>query len=615
MESSSDWQRTTEGLISHAESTFPECAAVLAVGRRPLSYAQLGAFCKGMKEELRAHGFGPEARIAVALSGGAEMATAFLAVASCAVYAPMSPASPEAEAVRHLKQSSMEAVMIEEGASGGMRAAASSLRLPVIEVTLDSSAPAGVFACNWPEVGLPQPLQPPDAEAIALLLSTSGTTGASKLVCLTHGNICSSARQVVQALRLQPDDRSLNIMPLTHIAAIGNVVLSSVAAGASVVCADSFRPAQFFDLVEEFSPTWYTASPAMHRAILDVAPGALEVIATHPLRFIRTSAAACPLTLSDELERWFGVPVVDHYGLTETGPLVAANPLPPGVRKRGSVGLPAGCEVAIMNPDGTLSEPGKTGQVVVRGPNVMPQYQDPNDDGSSSPFVNGWFCTGDLGHLDADGYLFLTGRLKELINRGGEKVSPGEVEDALLTHRSVRQAAAFGIPDSILGEDVCAAVVLVEGSHTTASELRSFAAQLLSASKVPQRIVVLKELPMSAFGKVLRRRLAEMAADVEGSAGAGVDPVGPEVGHVEHVQALLQGIWRDVLGVTRVSLDDDFLDMGGDSLGATRFIARVRAALGCSLSYRELFDHGTVRRLAWLLVERVSVPRDPPAVS
>jgi aryl carrier-like protein len=268
-----------------------------------------------------------------------------------------------------------------------------------------------------------------------------------------------------------------------------------------------------------------------------------------------------------------------------------------------------------MNPNGTLSEPGNTGQVVVRGPNVMRQREGPGDADDRSAFVDGWFCTGDLGHVDADGYLFLTGRLKELINRGGEKVSPGEVEGALLTHRSVRQAAAFGIPDSILGEDVCAAVVLVEGSHTTASELRSFAAQLLSASKVPQRIVVLKELPMSALGKVLRRRLAEMAADMDGSAGVSVDPVGLAEGRVEHVQAILLGIWRDVLGVTRVSLDDDFLDMGGDSLGATRFIARVRAALGCSLSYRELFDHGTVRRLAWLLVDRVSVPRDPPATS
>ena len=306
--------------------------------------------------------------------------------------------------------------------------------------------------------------------------------------------------------------------------------------------------------------------------------------------------------------------MADHYGLTETGPLVAANPLPPGVRKRGSVGLPAGCEVAIMNPDGTRLEPGNTGQVVVRGPNVMPQHQDPNDAGSS-PFVNGWFCTGDLGHVDADGYLFLTGRLKELINRGGEKIPPAEVEDVLLTHRSVRQAAAFGIADPILGEEVCAAVVLAEGSHTTVSELRSFAAHLLSASKVPRRILVLKELPTSSFGKVLRRRLAEMTADLEASAGAGIDAVVLRDDQTGRTQDLLLAILRDVLGVAKVGLDDDFLEMGGDSLGATRFIARVRAALGCSLSYREVFDHGTVRSLAALLTERVSVPLDPSVTS
>jgi aryl carrier-like protein len=217
--------------------------------------------------------------------------------------------------------------------------------------------------------------------------------------------------------------------------------------------------------------------------------------------------------------------------------------------------------------------------------------------------------------VDADGYLFLTGRLKELVNRGGEKIPPAEVEEALLTHRSVRQAAAFGIPDPILGEEVCAAVVLADGSHTTASELRSFVAQLLSAPKVPRHILVLKELPTSPFGKVLRRRLAEMAADLEGSAGAGVDAVGLQDDRIEHLEEFLLRIWRDVLGVANVGLDDDFLEMGGDSLGATRFIARVRGALGCSLGYAELFDHGTVRRLAGLLRERVSVPPEPPATS
>lgn len=615
MDSNSDWQQTTAGLIGYAECRFPERTVLLAVGRSSLSYAQLGAFCRRMREELRAHGFGPESRIAVALSTGAEMAAAFLAVASCAIYAPLSPASPEAEAVGRLTQTGAQAVMIEQGTAAGIRAAASSLGLSVIDVTLDSSVPAGVFTCEVPVIGPPMPPQPPDREATALLLSTSGTTGESKLVCLTHGNICSSARHIVLALDLQPDDRSLNIMPLTHIAALGNVVLASVVAGAGVVCTDSFRPAQFFDLIEEYSPTWYTASPAMHRAILDVAPGARDIISSHPLRFIRTSSAACPVTLADELERCFGVPVANHYGLTETGPLVAANPLPPGKPKRGSVGPAVGCEVAIMDTGGILLERGSVGQVVVRGPNVMRQREDPGDAGNSSAFVDGWFCTGDQGYMDADGYLFLTGRLKELINRGGEKIAPSEVEEALLTHCSVRQAAAFGIPDSILGEEVAAAVVLEHGSHTTASELRSFATQLLSASRVPRRILILQELPTSPFGKVLRRRLAEMTAEVDRSADESVDAVGLEDDRIGRLQEVLLGILRNVLEVETAGLDDDFLDLGGDSLGATRFIAQVRVALGCSLGYVELFDHATVRSLAGLLIDRVSVPLDPPATS
>lgn len=613
MDSDEQWHWTTDGLIGHAERAFPEHIALLAPGRPPLSYAQLGALCRSLGEEMRAHGFTPKARIAVALSGGAEMTAAFLATSSCAACMPLSPACPEAEAAQFLTRACADGLMIERGTDSGLRAAASNLGLPVMEVTVDLSDSAGMFACDMPVIGPSLPPQPPDREATALLLSTSGTTGASKLVPLTHGNICSSAMQMAGALRLQPDDRCLNIMPLTHIAGLGNVILASVAAAATVVCTDSFQPGQFFDLMERFAPTWYTASPAMHRAILDAALDARRVISARPLRFIRTSAAPCPAALADELEQCFGVPVVDHYGLTETGPFVSGNPLPPGVRKRGSVGVPAGCEVAIMDADGTHLAHGAIGQVVVRGPNVMRQHEGSDNAGGSSVFVDGWFCTGDMGYLDADGYLFLTGRLKELINRGGEKIPPGEVEDALLTHDSVCQAAAFGIPDPILGEEVCAAVVLTEGSKTTVSELRSFAAQLLSAPKVPRRILVLKELPTSAVGKVVRRRLVEMVASLDGPTSTSVNVGGLQDDRMKNLQELLLGIWRDVLEVAHVGLDDDFLEMGGDSLGATRFIARVRTALGCSLGYRELFDHSTVRRVAELLMERVSVPSDPPA--
>jgi acyl carrier protein len=245
----------------------------------------------------------------------------------------------------------------------------------------------------------------------------------------------------------------------------------------------------------------------------------------------------------------------------------------------------------------------------------MRERKGAGDVGNSSAFVDGWFCTGDLGYVDADGYLFLTGRLKELINRGGDKIAPSEVEDALLTHRAVRQAAAFGIPDPILGEEVAAAVVLADGSHTTASELRLFAAQLLSAPKVPRRILVLETLPTSPVGKVLRRRLMEIAAEREGTTDTAVDAVGLQDGQMGRLQEVLLRILRTVLDVETAGLDDDFLDLGGDSLGATRFIAQVRVALGCSLGYVELFDHATVRSLAGLLIDRVSVAPGPSATS
>jgi oxalate---CoA ligase len=255
-------------------------------------------------------------------------------------------------------------------------------------------------------------------------------------------------------------------------------------------------------------PTWYTAVPTMHQAILARAERNREIVARSRLRFIRSSSASLPPQVMAELERVFRAPVIESYGMTEASHQMASNPLPPRPRKPGSVGLAAGPEVAVMDDAGSLLPRGAVGEVVIRGPNVTRGYE-ANPEANAKAFTNGWFRTGDQGVLDDDGYLRLTGRLKELINRGGEKISPLEVDDVLMDHPAVQQVVTFAMPHEKLGEEVAAAVVLREGKIATERELRDFAATRLADFKVPRRVVLLPEIPKGATGKLQRIGLAK----------------------------------------------------------------------------------------------------------
>jgi acyl-CoA synthetase (AMP-forming)/AMP-acid ligase II len=260
--------------------------------------------------------------------------------------------------------------------------------------------------------------------------------------------------------------------------------------------------------MEEAQPTWYTAVPTMHQTILSRAANNRATIAAHPLRFIRSSSSAMPTQVIREIEQVFGAPLVESYGMTEAAHQMAANPLPPRVRKPGSVGIAAGPEVAIMDEAGNLLAPGATGEVVIRGDNVTRGYEN-NPKANAEAYCNGWFRTGDQGVMDDEGYLTITGRLKEIINRGGEKVSPREVDEVLMDHPAVAQVVTFAIPHDKLGEEVGAAVVLREGATLTDRELREFASKRLADFKVPRKIVVLDEIPKGATGKLQRIGLAQ----------------------------------------------------------------------------------------------------------
>ena len=497
---------TLPGLLAAAPGPDGAPAIEAADGRAPLSRAALRDLVRDAGAALAARGVGRGDRVAIALPNGPEAATAFLASASAAVAAPLNPAFTAGEFAFYLDDLRARAVVLAAGAESPAREAAAARGLPVLELAADA-ATAGRFALSGPAAGPPAAPEPPAPDDTALVLHTSGTTSRPKIVPLAHANLAASARNIGAALALRPDDRCLNVMPLFHIHGLVAAVLSSVAGGGAVVCAPGFNALRFFAWLEACRPSWYTAVPTMHQAILARAPRNAAAAARAKLRFVRSSSAALPPQAMAALEETFGAPVVESYGMTEACHQMTSNPLPPAARKPGSVGVAAGPEVAVAREDGAPAAPGEEGEVMVRGANVTPGYEnDPR--ANAEAFRGGWLRTGDLGRLDSDGYLTITGRLKEIINRGGEKVSPREVDETLLDHPGVAQAVAFALPHATLGEEVAAAVVPREPGAVDARALREFAAARLAAFKVPRRVVLVDEIPKGPTGKVQRIGLA-----------------------------------------------------------------------------------------------------------
>jgi len=435
---------------------------------------------------------------------------------------------------------------------------------------------------------------------------TSGTTARPKVVPLTHGNLLYSASATAAALALAPSDRCLSLAPLVHIHGL-TVVLASLTAGASVVCPPEISGLLFFEWLDDYAPTWYVAGPAVHQAILGQAAAHREVITRRPLRLIRSGSAPLPAAVLQGLERSFGAPVLEAYGMTEAAPLISCNPLPPLPRKLNSVGLAAGPRVAIMDDAGALLPTGQVGEVVIQGPNVMAGYQDESANRAAF-FSHGWFRTGDQGYLDEEGYLFLTGRLKELISRGGQKIAPHEVDEALLRHPAVAEAVAFAAPHPTLGQEVAAAVVLRPGAQATEGDLRAFVATHLSEPKVPRHILMRDALPRAAGGKLRRVGLAEELGL------AAPPPTAAPVRPGDALERRMASLWEMALGVQSVGLHDDFFDLGGSSLLATILVAQIATAFGWRLPLGALRDHGTVAGLSELLRQRQQGYSEPTLV-
>ena len=495
-------------LIKAANS---ESTAINAPGQEALSYGGLLQLVENTVVTLNRNGIRRNDRVAIVLPNGAEMAVAFIAVSCGATAAPLNPAYQKPEFDFYLSDLKAGALVVEENSNSPALESARELNIPVLQLNKGASLTAGEFELEpVDKIQRDNSVITPEfarRDDIALVLHTSGTTSRPKIVPLTQGNICASAESIRATLVLTAGDRCLNMMPLFHIHGLIAAILASISAGASIFCTPGFNALKFFAWMQEAQPSWYSAVPTMHQAILARAGKNKEIVQKSALRFIRSSSASLPPRVLYELEKTFDAPVIEAYAMTEAAHQMTSNPLPPGTRKPGSVGIPAGPKVAIMDETGNLLEQGSTGEVVIRGENVTAGY-DNNPVANRENFVNGWFRTGDQGVMDEDGYLTITGRLKEIINRGGEKISPREVDEVLLDHPAVSQAVTFAVPHDKLGEEIAAAVVLNDGQTLDESEIRAFAADYLAAFKVPKKVLILDDIPKGATGKVQRIGLA-----------------------------------------------------------------------------------------------------------
>jgi acyl-CoA synthetase (AMP-forming)/AMP-acid ligase II len=500
---SSDATRTTLlGLLDASPSE--QTAIILPEQNIRVSYAQLRDQVRDFAEALVASGISRGDRVGMALPNGLPTIVAFLAASEAGTAAPLNPGYKEEEFRFFLEDTNARVLLLPaEGADEARRAAGD--RVPIFTVEMDATGRVSLSG-----VSSRRAYNAPDVNDVALILHTSGSTGRPKRVPLTHANLSISARNVARSYALSEADVSLCVMPLFHVHGLVASTLGTLATGGTVVVPSKFNPLSFWRVAREYGATWYSAVPTLHQLLLARAdPAAGKPPGAEKLRFIRSCSASLPPQVMHDLEAAFGAPVLEAYGMTEAAHQMASNPLPPGTRKPGSVGPGTEVRISIRDANGQPLKAGERGEVCIQGPNVITGYEN-NPEANATAFFDQWFRTGDQGYLDEEGYLHLVGRLKELINRGGEKISPREIDEVLLTHPAVAEAVCFGVQHPTWGEEVSAAVVLRDG--TTESELLAYCKERLADYKRPKQIHITDTIPRTATGKIQRRVVAEAFA-------------------------------------------------------------------------------------------------------
>jgi len=574
-------------LACHAR-TAPDGNAILGSGRPPITYGALWAAANDTLHRLRSVGVGRSDRVAVVLPDGPESAVAMIAVACGAVCAPFNPGFTAHEWQRYFGELRVGALVTRPEMDSASLRVAHTLGIPVIDLWTGPNGAAGAFSI--PDLATRRIGESELASGAddAFILLTSGSTSRPKMVPLTHASVCLSAYNVGAALALGPGDRLLSVLPLFHGHGLISGVLGALAAGSSVVCTPGFDAEAFFGWLAEFRPTWYTAVPTIHQALLSAADRYKQIAQGSSLRLIRSASSTLSPNVLSGLETLFGVPVLDTYGMTEAATQIAANRL--DRRKLGSVGQSAGVEIAILDGEGRRLPSGERGEIALRGPTITRGY-DNDAAATAAAFRDGWFRTGDLGYVDVEGYLFVVGRIKDVINRGGQKVAPAEIEEALLNHPDVVEAAVFSVPHSRLGSDVAAAVVLRPHAKVSAQKLRDFARERLASFKVPGLIRIVREIPKGTGGKIKRGELAA-ALTARVKRGGRMAAPGSEL------QRQLARIWAELLDVKQIGVDQDVFALGADSIAVMQMISRLRECFDVYFSFKDIVHAPTVTALA-----------------
>ena len=503
------------GLVARASRTSPHRVAVGTADRRlVLSYEDLDAAVRAFAFRLRHLGLGPGDTIGLCCDNSMEFVLTLLAAASSGVtVAPLDPKLPAAGLASRAAAVHARTVMVAAHLYDSSLAVALAGQCPAWQVAVSPSGSGATTEITVPSGSreLPASAGSADPEHAALLLATAGTTSAPKTVPLTAGNVAASVRGIRASYRLGPRDATALVMPLYHGHGLIAGLLATLASGGAawLPAARRFSASRFWTEMTEIGATWYTAVPTMHQILLQRAAADYPRADPPRLRFIRSCSAPLAPAIFHQLEAEFAAPVVPAYGMTETAHQTTSNPLPQcGLVKAGSVGVATGTQIRIAGPDGQEAKAGTPGEVCVRGPAVASRYLD-DPESTAETFVDGWLHTGDLGYLDCDGYLFLSGRSKELINRGGEKFSPQQIDAVLLSQPAVQDALSFGIPDEKYGEEINAAVILKPGEHRDEGALKAYCRTQLGAAGTPKRIFFVTKFPVTSKNVGDRRKLAD----------------------------------------------------------------------------------------------------------
>lgn len=573
--------------LEQLAASQPAAPALHAPGRQVLTYADLDAQIRHVRERLGGLGVVPGDIVAGVIPSRPEMAVACLTLPASSTFAPLGPSlTPDAYAQLIVRMGA-KAVLLPRTLDHPLRAAARQHGVAELDVVFDQDAPAGLFTIDLGRAGDSLRRMTPARSELAYVLASSGTTGRQKLIPSTHRQTLLSSRAAIDWLGYAPGDVSCHLLPIHLGNGLRSGLLSPLLGGASVVCLPESDVDAFFAALNEFEPTCLNAGFTLHRAFLHRAPDYRDIVRRCRFRFLRAATGRLDPDEIDRLEQTFGAPVLVALSSAETT-WIAHEPLPPRQRKRGSVGLPLGNEVAIVDDSGQFCPAGRTGEIVVRGPLVFPGYLD-EPHLTAASFLGEWFRTGDLGAIDDDGYVYLSGRIKEIINRGGDKIAPLEIDAAIEALPGVKEAATFGVSHPTLGEEVVAAVVRDVNATIDEVAVVEHVRRRMGPRKAPRKIYFVERLPRTDNGKVRRFELPRLLGLDQQTPSQSGESRAPSGATFSPLEGALAGIWASVMNVGKVGRDDDFVVLGGDSSRGMQLIAHVKTLFGIDLPIHSLF--------------------------